>query len=287
MPELPEVETIARTLREGGQERAPVVGRVILGASLLWARTLAVPSPEIFAGRLPGQRIEAVGRRGKFLIFQLSLDALLIHLRMSGDIRTEPLVDESGVPLPLRPHDRLALDLSGDAPGAPGLRMAFNDTRKFGRAWLVPDPELVTGGLGPEPLQPHFSAEDLYRRLQAHHRQVKPLLLDQSFLAGLGNIYTDEALHLARIHPLRLSDSLSPDEAARLWVAIRAVLAEGIRRNGASIDWAYRGGDFQNAFNVYQRAGEPCANCGAPVVRILVGQRGTHFCPICQPEPGR
>lgn len=287
MPELPEVETIARTLREGGQGRAPVTGRVILGARLLWERTLAAPSAEIFTARLPGQRIEGVGRRGKFLVFRLSDDWLLIHLRMTGDIRTEPPVDERGLPLPLLPHDRLVLELDGGAPGAPGLRMAFNDARKFGRAWLVPDPAMVTGGLGPEPLDERFTAADLYDMLRARRRQIKPLLLDQTFIAGIGNIYTDEALHAAGIHPLRLSDSLTVDEAGRLWAAIRAVLAEGIRSNGASIDWAYRGGGFQNAFQVYDRKGKPCPTCGAPVERMLVGQRGTYYCPRCQPPPGR
>ncbi|HEX9019391.1 MAG TPA: zinc finger domain-containing protein, partial [Anaerolineaceae bacterium] len=114
-------------------------------------------------------------------------------------------------------------------------------------------------------------------------RQLKPLLLDQTFLAGLGNIYADEALFAARLHPLRNSSTLTQEEAGRLWTGIRAVLAEGIRRNGASIDWAYRGGDFQNHFMVYQRTGLPCYTCGSPVERITVGQRGTHFCPHCQP----
>ena len=284
MPELPEVETIARTLREGGQGRAPVVGRVITGAALLWERTLAEPSPDVFFARLPGQQILSVGRRGKFLIFQLSADALLVHLRMSGDIRTEPIFDEAGQPVLLQPHDRLALELAATPDELP-LRLAFNDTRKFGRAWLVPDAQMVTGGLGPEPFDHGFSAYAFYTRLQSVRRQIKPLLLDQTFIAGLGNIYTDEALHIAGIHPLRPSDSLSPEDAGRLWTAIRGVLAEGIRRNGASIDWVYRGGDFQNAFQVYQRAGQPCPICGAPIERIAVGQRGTHFCPSCQKSP--
>jgi formamidopyrimidine-DNA glycosylase len=272
MPELPEVETIARTLREGGQGREPVVGRVLAGARLLWPRTLAEPAPELFFARLPGQRVEAVGRRGKFLILQLSEDALLVHLRMSGDIRTDPAPADG----PLAPHDRLALDF------ADGGRLAFNDARKFGRAWLTPDARNVVGGLGPEPLEEAFTPTLLHQMLRASRRQIKPLLLDQTFVAGLGNIYTDESLHRAGIHPLRLSDTVSEAEAARLWEAIRAVLAEGIRRNGASIDWVYRGGEFQNTFAVYQQAGKPCPTCGAPVERITVGQRGTHFCPNCQ-----
>jgi formamidopyrimidine-DNA glycosylase len=144
----------------------------------------------------------------------------------------------------------------------------------------------VLGNLGPEPLDEGFTADALHAMLQTRRRQLKPLLLDQTFLAGLGNSYTDEALHTAGLHPLRLTDSLNAAEAQALWTAIRAVLNEGIRRNGASIDWVYRGGDFQNTFRVYQRTGQACPVCGAPVERILVGQRGTHFCPRCQPAVG-
>jgi formamidopyrimidine-DNA glycosylase len=270
VPELPEVETIRRALREGGREAPPVVGRQILAAQLLWERTLATPSPEEFRARLPGQVIEDVGRRGKFLLLHLSRDTLLLHLRMSGDLWVESLN------APLAPHHRLVLDLDG------GLRLAFNDTRKFGRAWLVSDPQAVLASLGPEPLDPGFTAQEFYRRLQTRRRQLKPLLLDQTFIAGLGNIYVDEALHVANLHPLAIASRLDEAQAGRLWAAIRQVLEEGIRSQGASIDWVYRGGGFQNYFRVYGRAGQPCPDCGAPVVRILVGQRSTHFCPECQ-----
>jgi formamidopyrimidine-DNA glycosylase len=166
-----------------------------------------------------------------------------------------------------------------------GWRLVFNDTRKFGRMWLVSDIEYVLGGLGPEPLEADFSAEKMYDLLHHHNRQLKPLLLDQKVLAGLGNIYTDEALHLARLHPNQLASRLTRAEVDRLWMAIRTVLEEGIRRNGASIDWVYRGGDFQNTFTVYQRTGQLCPVCGTVIARKVVGQRGTHFCPVCQPEP--
>jgi formamidopyrimidine-DNA glycosylase len=207
-------------------------------------------------------------------MLHLPASTLLIHLRMSGDILLAP--EDS----PPQPHDRLLLYLDN------GLRLAFNDTRKFGRAWLVADPQEITGSLGPEPLSPDFTAEGLYEGLQRHRRQLKPLLLDQTFIAGLGNIYTDEALHAAGLHPLVLSHSLTRPQAERLWESIRFVLQEGIRRQGASIDWVYRGGDFQNYFRAYQRTGEPCPVCGQPIVRITVGQRSTHFCPHCQPEDG-
>jgi formamidopyrimidine-DNA glycosylase len=141
----------------------------------------------------------------------------------------------------------------------------------------------VVGNLGPEPLDDGLTAESLYSRLHATHRKLKPLLLDQTFLAGLGNIYVDEALNLAKLHPLTPANRLSMEQAGRLIESIRTVLRDGIARNGASIDWVYRGGDFQNYFRVYQRTGEPCPECGTPIARIIVGQRGTHFCPHCQP----
>lgn len=271
MPELPEVETITRSLREGSPEVPSILGEQVSTVNLLWQRTLAAPSPAEFAARLPGQRIESIRRRAKFLVLRLSADHLLIHLRMSGDLRVEPETSA-----PLQPHDRLALDF------ASGRSLRFNDTRKFGRAWLTSSPADVLAGLGPEPLDPAFTPAVLAERLAGRRRLLKPLLLDQAFIAGLGNIYTDEALHTAGLHPLRLASSLTPAEIERLWAGIRAVLQEGIRRNGASIDWVYRGGDFQNHFRVYQRTGQPCPACGAPIQRILSGQRSTHFCPVCQ-----
>ncbi len=277
MPELPEVETIARYLRDG-RDGPSLLGRTIRAADVLWERSVAEPRAEEFCLRIAGQAVGEVGRRGKFMVVTLERDTLLIHLRMSGDLRIEPETN-SGELRPPAPHDRLVLHLDE------GWRLAFNDPRKFGRAWLVSDPQSVLGGLGPEPLDPAFRAEDLYARLHAHHRQIKPLLLDQSFLAGLGNIYTDESLHLARIHPNYIASRLSPDDAQRLWQAVRTVLEEGIRRNGSSIDWVYRGGDFQNSFRVYQQTGKPCPVCGTIIQRRVVGQRGTHFCPTCQPEP--
>jgi formamidopyrimidine-DNA glycosylase len=278
MPELPEVETIRNNLRS-----SPLIGKTILGVNLLWDRTLAEPSPQEFTGRVLGQSFKDIGRRGKFLVFHLTRDFLLIHLRMSGDLLLEPagdpglggLANDTSTASPPS-HHRLVLDLEG------GLRLAFDDARKFGRVWLVSDPGSVLKELGPEPLEPGFTPQILYSLLQAHRRQLKPLLLDQTFLAGLGNIYADEALHLAHLHPLSLSHHLTYPQAERLWSSIRHVLEEGIRRNGASIDWVYRGGDFQNFFRVYQRTGQPCPECGTPITRLIVGQRSTHYCPVCQ-----
>ena len=271
MPELPEVETIAKALREGGRDGSAILGRRIHRAHLLWEGTLETPSPGEFKSRIAGQKIRNVGRRGKYLLLDLSTDTMLIHLRMSGDLLVETKHHSPA------PHHRMMLDLEG------GLRLSFNDPRKFGRVWLTQEPRTVLGKLGPEPLDANFTAPYFYELLRARHRQIKPLLLDQAFIAGLGNIYTDEALHLAIIHPLTLADSLDLTQAEKLLAGIRQVLQEGISRNGASIDWVYRGGDFQNHFRVYQRTGEPCPDCDTPIERIVVGQRGTHFCPTCQP----
>lgn len=271
MPELPEVETIASGLRLGMQDQPPLPGKRILSGQVFWERSIAEPGASEFVERIAGQVIESIGRRAKFLVFHLSQDHMLVHLRMSGDLRVEPSQ------APMAPHHRVILDLEG------GLRLAFNDPRKFGRIWLIQQPEKIFDKLGPEPLDPDFTAEVLYRRLQATRRQLKPLLLDQSFIAGLGNIYTDEALFLSQLHPLQLSHTLTQAQAARLLESIRQVLQEGILHNGASIDWVYRGGGFQNHFRAYQRTGQACPRCGTAIQRITVGQRGSHFCPHCQP----
>lgn len=232
MPELPEVETIARKLRP------QLLGKIIQAADLRWPRTLAVPSPRKFKELIKGQQVKEVTRRAKFFILLLSEHSLLIHLRMSGDlfIKEGKIVPEK--------HDRLILSLRSEpgmaqiADGDGSLsNLIFNDTRKFGRVWLTTHPEDVLGKLGPEPLSRNFTPAWLHTALHSRHRQLKPLLLDQTFLAGLGNIYTDEALNLARLNPLAASDSITVTQAEALHEAIRKVLKEGIRRNGASIDW--------------------------------------------------
>jgi formamidopyrimidine-DNA glycosylase len=273
MPELPEVETFRRKFLHGSDENPSLLGMRINGADLFWKRTLETPSPETFRTQIVGQTIQDINRRGKYLSFKLSQDYLVIHLRMSGDLWIESTMD------PIAKHHRLILNLDS------GIRLAFNDTRKFGRAWFVRDTDSLFGRLGPEPLEDGFTSEDFYARLKSRRRQIKPLLLDQTFLAGMGNIYTDEALHIARIHPQTIANTLKIEQSQNLWKAIRQVLEEGIRRNGSSIDWVYRGGDFQNYFQVYQRTGESCYHCETPIKRITVGQRSTHFCPKCQTAP--
>lgn len=262
MPELPEVETIARRLKPD------LVGRKILSADVRWGRTLALPSLRKFKQQVQGQQILDVGRRAKYCIIRLSDFNLLIHLRMTGDL----LIKDGSI----KPntHDRLIIKLSGDRS------LVFNDARKFGRVWLTAKPEEVLGKLGPEPLDSEFTVEWLHAALHNKRRQLKPLLLDQTFLAGLGNIYSDEALHMAKIHPLATSDSITAKQAEALHEAIHNVLNEGIRRNGASFDWVYRGGEF--TFRVYGRTGEKCPVCGMAIKRIIVGQRSTHYCPKCQ-----
>jgi len=264
MPELPEVETIARTLRP------ELVGRRILDADLRWRRTLAMPAVRKFKEQIRGQLVRDVGRRAKFLNIRLDDYNLLIHLRMSGDVHIK-----KGRVKPEK-HDRLILSLSN------GRHLIFNDTRKFGRVWLTDDLQNMFEHLGPEPLADEFTPRGLYEGLRARRRQLKPLLLDQSFLAGLGNIYTDEALHLAKLHPRASSSGVSARQAAALHRSIRAVLSEAIRRNGASLDWVYRGGEYQNHFRVYDREGQRCPVCGTTIAKIVVGQRGTHICPRCQ-----
>jgi len=264
MPELPEVETIARKLKP------ELTGKIIIEADLRWSRTLVAPSVKKFKEQIKGQKILRVGRRAKYLDISLSEFDMLVHLRMSGDLfmRESKFEPEK--------HDRLILKLTG------GKSLVFNDTRKFGRVWLTANPENVLGKLGPEPLSRGFTSQWLHTALHNRHRQLKPLLLDQTFLAGLGNIYTDEALHIAKLHPLAASDSITAEQARALQDAVRTVLKEGIRRNGASIDWVYRGGEFQNHFRVYDREGKPCPVCGTKIERIIVGQRSTHYCPNCQ-----
>ncbi|GAB1470930.1 bifunctional DNA-formamidopyrimidine glycosylase/DNA-(apurinic or apyrimidinic site) lyase [Chloroflexota bacterium] len=269
MPELPEVETVARTI-------APdVIGRTIVSADIRWARTIATPSPKKFKQQAQGQKILGVTRRAKYLILQLESYSLLIHLRMSGDlsVRKGKITAEK--------HDRLILALKGKR--GEESHLAFNDTRKFGRVWLTRQPESILGKLGPEPLGKEFTPQWLYENLHKRSRQLKPLLLDQTFLAGVGNIYADESLHTAKLHPLGLSNAVTLKQATVLCEAIKSILEEGIRRNGASIDWVYRGGEYQNYFRVYGREGEPCLICGTVIQKITVGQRGTHVCPKCQP----
>jgi len=281
MPELPEVETIVRKLKSGlPVERGlpaypPPVGHVITRAWTDWPRA-AYPSADAIVKGSPGHRVEAISRRGKYIVFVVGQDAtlsyLLIHLKMSGRL------DVLKADTPCAKHTHFVFTLDN------GYELRFNDARKFGRVYLVSDPAEVTGALGPEPLDGAFTLP-VFRQLMAKKSgALKPLLLDQTFIAGIGNIYADEALWRARLHPLRRADLLSSVEVAALYRGIRAALTDGLRHEGAAIDWVYPEGNYQDHLRVYGRTGEPCRRCHVAIRRIVVGQRGTHFCPRCQPS---
>ncbi len=268
MPELPEVECIVRGLRPA------LVGRRITGFEASWPRQISPSVRGVRAG-VRGRRIEAVWRRGKYVVLELGGGAgLLVHLKMSGRLAVAD-GDEGERPAHLRALVGLA--------GGPPLR--FYDARKFGRVRFTRDLRAALAGLGPEPFDPQLTAARFHAMLRARRRQLKPLLLDQAFLAGLGNIYTDEALFAARLHPLVPAARLDARRAEALLEAIRAVLAQGLRCNGTSIDWIYPGGRMQDCLQVYGRRGEPCPRCGAPIRARTIGQRTAHFCGRCQPAP--
>ncbi|MCS6887463.1 MAG: bifunctional DNA-formamidopyrimidine glycosylase/DNA-(apurinic or apyrimidinic site) lyase [Chloroflexus sp.] len=271
MPELPEVETVARSLEQ------QLLGRTIVGlAKLDWPRMLMPPAPD-FAALVAGRRIEAIGRRAKWLL--LTLDGgwtLAIHLRMSGHLLVaEP--DAANAP-----HVHFALDLDN------GRRLIFDDQRKFGRVHLLDRHGLamLDAAHGPEPLAEAFTPALLAEQLRNRRAPIKALLLDQRLIAGIGNIYANEALWLARIHPLTPGGALAADHIAELYRAIRNVLAEAIANQGSSLrnyrDGYGRRGSQQEHFNVYDRAHEPCPRCQTAIERIVVAQRSTYFCPQCQ-----
>ena len=269
MPELPEVETAVRALRR------PLIGRTITEVRNYWPRHIATPGLPELQRRIHGRSITAINRRAKYLVFSLSDgQTLIIHLKMSGHLA---VVDRAEPP---DKHAHTIFGLDNDR------ELRFRDTRKFGRVYLVQDPMSVLGHLGPEPLEPTYTAAILQKRLQNRKRRLKPLLLDQTFVAGIGNIYADEALFYAGLHPERRANSLSPAEIVKLHAAIQKVLRMGIEREGASISMYVKPdgskGDMQNAVAVFRRTGESCYYCGHTINRIKLGGRSTHFCPSCQ-----
>lgn len=274
MPELPEVETIARDLCAAG-----IVGKTLNCAQVYWPRTIAEPSAPEFCRRIAKKTIADVHRRGKFLVFDLAAGGnLLIHLRMSGRLHWHARHSKRAS------HEHVVLGFSD------GSELRFHDTRKFGRIYLTSEAETILGRLGPEPLDPVFTAELLQTMMKSRQRQLKPLLLDQSFIAGLGNIYVDEALWEARLHPQQGSDTLSRRKLAALHAAIQTVLRRGLKNLGTSLGTGKanfysvgrRRGRNRDELNVFRRTGEPCPRCTAEIRRIIVGQRSTHICPKCQ-----
>ncbi|MFL5830750.1 MAG: bifunctional DNA-formamidopyrimidine glycosylase/DNA-(apurinic or apyrimidinic site) lyase [Solirubrobacteraceae bacterium] len=274
MPELPEVETIRRQL-------APQLeGRTIESAEILdwrWTRPMA---PELVQAGLTGARVERVGRAGKYLIWELAEDRhLLMHLRMTGSL----LFDAQLEPV----HTRVRLELDG------GHRLIYVDPRRFGTGHLLDSAgerdAYLAERLGVEPFSPEFTAQHLRRLARGRIAPVKAFLLDQRRIAGVGNIYADEALFRAGIHPLRPVGRLTGPQWERLREAIEDALSEGIDAKGASID-DFRHvdgarGSFQDRFLIHLRAGEPCVTCGRTVRKIVVGGRGTYVCEHCQPRP--
>jgi formamidopyrimidine-DNA glycosylase len=274
MPELPEVETYVREL-------TPLLaGRQVCAAQVFWPRTIAAPDVPAFLTQIVGQQFATFGRRGKYMLLGLASGAtLIVHLRMTGHLQVEP----AGVAPDKHTHVLLELDN--------GARLLFRDARKFGRIWLADDVAPVLARLGPEPLSDDFTPAALGARLAGRQAAIKALLLDQAIVAGVGNIYADEALFRAGIHPLRSGGSLTDAELARLHAAVCTVLEEGIAAAGSSLGVSsiqnYQRpsgapGSFQEQHRVFQRTGQPCLVCGAPIARIVVAQRGTHFCPHCQ-----
>jgi formamidopyrimidine-DNA glycosylase len=276
VPELPEVETVARLIRPH------LVGRVVRASEVSWPRTVGGRVAS-FERAVVGARIESVERRAKYIVLELSrggraAGALLGHLRMTGRMHVEAGDWDPGK------FSKVRLELDD------GRAFHFIDVRKFGRLVFTPDARRELSELGPEPLGDEFTAEWLAHALRARRRALKPLLLDQTFLAGLGNIYVDESLFRARLHPLASSQRVGPEQARALHREIRATLAEAVEREGSSFDVFYRTpegnpGSYQEQFKVYGRGGEPCRVCAATIVRFVVGQRGTHVCPKCQPRP--
>lgn len=263
MPELPEVETVVRGLQ------GAVAGRVITGVTARWPRAVR-PSAAAVARGLPGRRVTALTRRGKYLVFHLDRGALLIHLKMSGNLQVVPAGERCGR------HVRTVFALDN------GCELRFEDPRKFGRVYLADDPAEVVGRLGPEPLPADFSADDFRALFRGRRGRLKPLLLNQEFIAGIGNIYADESCFGARLDPRRRVETLGDAELGRLYRSIRRALRRGIMLGGASLDHVFRGGRFQDEFRVYGRTGQPCPACGASICRVVLGGRSTHFCPRCQ-----
>jgi formamidopyrimidine-DNA glycosylase len=271
MPELPEVETVVREL-------APqLIGCTISTIQADWPRTIARPQEDIeaFCEGISGRTIVGLRRRGKFIVFDLDDGQhMLIHLRMSGRLMLSPDGDPR--------HLRVVFKLAN------GGRFYFYNQRKFGRIWLVKDTQTVVGDLGPEPLDPDLTVDRFTALFDGRRGMIKPLLLNQRFIAGMGNIYVDEALFRAGLHPERKADTLTDADLARLYQAIRAVLRQALDHHGTTFDGIFvrpsgQEGRQQEGLCVYGQQDRPCVRCGELITRIVVGGRGTHICVRCQP----
>lgn len=273
MPELPEVETYIRALEP------QLRGKSIVDCRVLWPAIVAAPDPAHLPALLRGRSFQRFGRRGKYMLFGLdSGETLIVHLRMTGELRVQPPA------MAPDKHTHFMLQLDS------GEWLHYRDQRKFGRIWLVDEVESVVAKLGPEPLSEAFTAAALAQALEMRTASVKAMLLDQRVVAGVGNIYADEALFAAGIAPQRPAGSLSETEVSRLVAAIRAVLQSAIDLRGSSLGSGpqnYRPPDglpgaAQEAHQVFRRTGLPCPNCGAAIERRVLAGRSTHYCPQCQ-----
>lgn len=274
MPELPEVQTIVNDLVAND-----VINRTIVGVEVFRPKTIGDMKTETFRKKVSGQTIQNIRRRAKYIIFDFAAQwHLLVHLRMSGRLYLTPNS------LKHDKHEHVILHLNDNSD------LRFRDTRKFGRMILTENPESILGKLGTEPLSNDFSAKQFTAMLKSRHRQLKPLLLDQTFIAGLGNIYVDEALWEARLHPQRIASSLSTKKVNDLYHAIRKVLQQGIDNQGTSlgdgksnfVSAKRRQGNNAKNLMVFRRTNRECPRCGSMIKRIVVGQRSTHICPRCQ-----
>lgn len=272
MPELPEVETVRKGLEK------LVVNKTIQKVQVLWPKIIDAPEVTIFEAQLANEKIESIGRRGKFLIFHLTDYELISHLRMEGKYK---FYEEN---VPLDKHTHVIFHFTD------GTQLHYNDVRKFGRMTLV-NKGMSTSykgimQLGPEPLPETFTLDDFSKGLAKSKKAIKPLLLDQKLVTGLGNIYVDEALWEAKIHPEQPANTLKPKEVAVLRKAIIDVLHRAVEAGGTTIrsylNALGEAGQFQLSLHVYGQTGEPCARCQTPIVKVKVAQRGTHFCPNCQ-----
>ncbi len=274
MPELPEVETIVRELRE-----AQLIGAKIIMARVFWNRSIDPPNSHDFIRRIADQTIVDIHRRGKNIIFTLSKETLIVHLRMTGKFS----IVSSNQCAPLK-HERVQLCL------ADGRIIRFEDQRKFGKWHLSNNPLEKLSKLGVEPLSDDFSLQRFKTLLSHRKSPIKSFLLDQKYIVGLGNIYVDEALWEAKIHPLRRISTLSDKEIRALYTAIPKVLKQGIANMGTTLGSSQanyysvsgRKGSNQHKLNVFRREQQACPRCGETILKTVVGQRGTHFCPNCQ-----
>jgi len=277
MPELPEVETIVADLRPH------LVGRTIERVELSFPTIVRHPEPELFADGVAGMRIESVSRRGKYILIGLRSPGaasllLVVHLGMTGQLR----IVDAVTPLEKHTHAVFFLD--------DGSQLRYRDPRRFGRLLLGTEQALLSAKkmplLGPEPIDPEFAADELYRRLRKRRAPLKAVLLDQGAIAGVGNIYADESLHRARLRPTRLANTVSKQSARRLHESLRDSLQAAILNRGSSVDtyrdaWGQMGGQ-QEKLLVYGRAGEPCFTCGRPLSSVRIAGRTTVFCRHCQ-----